>query len=227
MLVINIIDEDTVNYKKLSMFIGLPKCNGKCWEDLGCLPSICINNDLMNADKIEISINDIIKRYDNNILSEAIVFGGLEPFDSWDDLLDFIKTFRKQHNDDIVIYTGYNEDEISDKIKILSNFSRIIVKFGRFIPNSNHKYDEILGVELASDNQYAKLISIARTKIILNPDKNVVNDIRARLSDNNGYCPCRIDKTPDTKCMCKEFREQTEGECHCGLYIKEITNNER
>lgn len=35
------------------------------------------------------------------------------------------------------------------------------------------------------------------------------------------HCPCKIDKTDDTKCMCKEFREQESGECHCGLYFKE------
>lgn len=57
-------------------------------------------------------------------------------------------------------------------------------------------------------------------KIITVPDKEVVNDIRARLKANDGYCPCASKKTPDTKCMCKAFREQDEGECHCGLYIK-------
>ena len=42
-----------------------------------------------------------------------------------------------------------------------------------------------------------------------------------KLKENDGYCPCRIEQTPDTKCMCKEFREQTDtGTCHCGLYIK-------
>ena len=42
-----------------------------------------------------------------------------------------------------------------------------------------------------------------------------------KLKENDGYCPCRIERTPDTKCMCKEFREQTNtGTCHCGLYIK-------
>ena len=42
-----------------------------------------------------------------------------------------------------------------------------------------------------------------------------------KLKENDGYCPCRIEHTPDTKCMCKEFREQTNtGTCHCGLYIK-------
>ncbi len=59
-----------------------------------------------------------------------------------------------------------------------------------------------------------------KTKIILNEDKDLVEDIRARLKANDGYCPCRISKTIDTKCMCKEFREQEDGECHCGLYLK-------
>ena len=43
---------------------------------------------------------------------------------------------------------------------------------------------------------------------------------------NDGYCPCAIERTPDTKCICKEFREQIadpdfEGYCHCMLYYKE------
>lgn len=56
--------------------------------------------------------------------------------------------------------------------------------------------------------------------IKLNDDKILVKEIKERLKENDGYCPCRIVHTPDTKCMCKEFREQQEGECHCGLYIK-------
>lgn len=39
---------------------------------------------------------------------------------------------------------------------------------------------------------------------------------------NDGYCPCRRTKTAETKCMCKEFKEQKEGVCHCGLYKKVI-----
>ena len=61
-----------------------------------------------------------------------------------------------------------------------------------------------------------------KTKIVLVDDKDIVEDIRRRLKENGGYCPCRISKTEDTKCMCKEFREQIEGECHCGLYQKII-----
>lgn len=58
-------------------------------------------------------------------------------------------------------------------------------------------------------------------KISVNPDNNLVLEIRQALKDNNGYCPCRIIKNEDTLCMCKEFREGPAGLCHCGLYIKE------
>ena len=53
-----------------------------------------------------------------------------------------------------------------------------------------------------------------------NDDKNLVKTIRERLKANGGYCPCRLEKNADTKCICKEFLEQDEGMCHCGLYIK-------
>ena len=58
-------------------------------------------------------------------------------------------------------------------------------------------------------------------KITYNQDKQIVDKILAALDKNNGYCPCKLEKNNDTKCMCKEFREQKEGYCHCGLYIKE------
>lgn len=54
-----------------------------------------------------------------------------------------------------------------------------------------------------------------------NPDKEYANEVRKKLKENGGYCPCSLEKTSDTKCMCKEFRELEEGMCHCGLYIKE------
>lgn len=54
----------------------------------------------------------------------------------------------------------------------------------------------------------------------LNDDQELVKEIRKKLKENDGYCPCRIEKTEDTKCMCKEFKEQKVGECHCGLFVK-------
>lgn len=59
------------------------------------------------------------------------------------------------------------------------------------------------------------------TKILVNKeDKELVDLIRQTLKQNGGYCPCALFKNEDTKCMCKDFKEQEEGVCHCGLYIK-------
>lgn len=60
-------------------------------------------------------------------------------------------------------------------------------------------------------------------KIKTNPSwtDDEVQEFRASVKANEGYCPCRLTKTPETKCMCKEFREQDFGLCHCGLYYKE------
>lgn len=58
-------------------------------------------------------------------------------------------------------------------------------------------------------------------KIRLNTDKEYVKNMREKLKENGGYCPCKIIKNEDTKCICKEFLEQGLGPCHCGLYIKE------
>lgn len=51
-------------------------------------------------------------------------------------------------------------------------------------------------------------------------DAELKEQILQALKESNGYCPCRIDRTPDTKCMCKEFRDMEEGTCHCGLWVK-------
>lgn len=53
-----------------------------------------------------------------------------------------------------------------------------------------------------------------------NPDKEYANEVKRKLKDNGGYCPCSLIKSPDTKCMCKDFREMEEGMCHCGLFLK-------
>ena len=75
------------------------------------------------------------------------------------DLLNFIHKARLKTNDDIVIYTGYNEDEIEGQLRILSLYENIYIKFGRYIPNQQSHYDEVLGVNLASNNQYGKKVS--------------------------------------------------------------------
>ena len=57
-----------------------------------------------------------------------------------------------------------------------------------------------------------------RIEITSDPVKK--KEILDALKPNDNYCPCRVEKTPDTKCTCKEFREQKSDPCHCGLYIK-------
>lgn len=87
------------------------------------------------------------------------MFGGLEPLDQLQELLNLVGMFRCYTNDDIVIYTGYTEEEIKEQIKQLAVYSNLIVKFGRFVPNQKSRFDDVLGIELASPNQYARRIS--------------------------------------------------------------------
>lgn len=154
MKIVNLIDEDFCQYKKPSMFIGMPNCSFKC--DKECGQAVCQNSSLAAAPTIEISNAEIIERYINNPITEAIVCGGLEPFDDFNEIYSFIMNFRDYSEDDIVIYTGYYPKEILSYLEKLANFKNVIIKFGRFIPNKPHKFDEILGVELASDNQFAE-----------------------------------------------------------------------
>lgn len=149
-----LVDEDFVNYKKPSMFIGFPHCNMKCNKDCG--QEVCQNKTLLNEPNIEIEIEEIIDRYLSNPLTHAIVCGGMEPFDDYDDLLELITEFRKFTGDDIIIYTGYEPKEIPiDKLNLLAKYINIIVKFGRYKPNQNPHFDDVLGVNLCSDNQFA------------------------------------------------------------------------
>ena len=77
------------------------------------------------------------------------------------EMFDVIKYFRDQGcNDMFVIYTGYYPYEITEELNKLSqNFNNIIIKFGRYMPNHKNRYDDVLGITLVSDNQYARRIS--------------------------------------------------------------------
>lgn len=157
MLIRGLIEEDFVNYKKASMFIIFPTCTFKCEKECGI--KCCQNSAVAKSAAIEVDVELLVDRYINNPITHAVVCGGLEPFDSWDDLYRFISNLRKKTDDDIVIYTGYNRNEILKEIRILREFPNIIIKYGRFKPNAAHRYDEVLGVELASDNQFAEKVS--------------------------------------------------------------------
>ena len=64
-----------------------------------------------------------------------------------------------------------------------------------------------------------------KPKIVLNENPEIVKNVKEGLKAKGGYCPCRMGKSEDIKCICKEFKEQIadpnfEGYCHCLLYYK-------
>lgn len=150
MTIKGIIDYDIVNYKKPSLFICFPCCSFKCGKD------ICQNHAIYNEPNLDVSMGEIINIYDNNPLTKAIVCGGMEPFDSEVDLHCFITEFRHNHSDDVVIYTGYTEEEVGEKFPWATLEENIMIKYGRYLPNQRPHKDDVLGVKLASDNQYAR-----------------------------------------------------------------------
>lgn len=153
-----LVQEDFLQYKKPSMFIGTCYCTWKCCREYGDI-KICQNSNLAKEPIRYIEDSKLVNRYLENDITKAIVFGGLEPLEQYNELDNFIDVFRKYSDDDIVIYTGYNEEEVGLYISELKKYKNIIIKFGRYIPNDTSHYDNILGVELASSNQYAKKIS--------------------------------------------------------------------
>lgn len=160
MKVKDIIDIDFLNYKKPSMYIAFPYCSFKCEKD--CMNQhFCQNSSLVKQPSIEVTTSQILARYKEakDFNTQALVLCGLEPFDSKEDLFDLISRFRKHFEDDIVIYTGYTETELYEEINYLKQYSNIVIKFGRFVPGQEKHYDDILGVYLASNNQYARKIS--------------------------------------------------------------------
>ena len=153
-----VVFEDFVNYKKPSMYIIFPNCNFKC--DKECGRPVCQNSVLAHEQIIEVDKEDLIEEYLSNPITEAIELAGLEPFDSPLDLLPFIDSLRRQYkcNDDIVIYTGYTEEELEHDsyYQNVISYNNIVIKFGRFKPDQKSHMDEVLGVKLASPNQYAR-----------------------------------------------------------------------
>ena len=147
-----IIDEDFINYKEPSMVLMFPYCTFKCGKD------VCQNAQIADAKVIEVNPEDLCVRYLHNFIVSAIVLQGLEPMDSFDEVVELLEALRNQFkvDADVVIYTGYNKDEIKDKIEILSKYKNIVMKYGRYIPGEALHFDNVLGVWLSSNNQYGE-----------------------------------------------------------------------
>lgn len=136
-----------------------PYCNLKCDKENGA--SVCQNSALLQAPNIDIPFEKIWQMYKQNPLTKGFCFQGMEPLDSEMEVYSFIDFIRagKDCEDPIIIYTGYNREEKEEFVQIIKNYSNIIIKWGRYLINNEPHYDEILGIKLASDNQYAEMVS--------------------------------------------------------------------
>lgn len=160
MKVRDIIAEDFVNYKYPSMFIITTTCDWKCCIEAGRDISMCQNVNTLSTPIKDISDSVIYNMFVNNPITKSIVVGGLEPFQQFDELFHLIDYFRSNECAcDFVIYTGYNKDEIESKVDVLKIYQNVVIKYGRYIPDSQSRFDGVLGINLASDNQYAERIS--------------------------------------------------------------------
>jgi pyruvate-formate lyase-activating enzyme len=140
------------NYKEISLYVPLGvSCTWKC-------QNCCNVHYKNNTEYIEMTYKSLIELYKRNKLVKALVISGLEPFDSFDSMYYLIYLFREKiKTDKIVIYSGYEYEEIEkklNKLKIL-NDNNMIVKLGRYIPNKEKIFDKNLGIYLASNNQYS------------------------------------------------------------------------
>lgn len=157
-----IIDCDFTNYKEPVLTLEFPICDFKCDKLNGC--QVCQNSALAHEPNIDISFEKIWQLYEQNPLTKGFCCQGLEPFDTPKDLFDFIAFIRKekQCDDPIIIYTGYGKVEIYFpfiyELCTIHHYKNIIIKYGPYLLNDKPHYDEVLGVNLASNNQYAEVM---------------------------------------------------------------------
>lgn len=153
-----IIDYDIVNYKEPCLTLLFNHCDFKCDKINKC--QVCQNSSLVTEPDINISLQEIWNLYKQNPLTKGFCCQGLEPFDSEQELLDFIDFIRSgmKCDDVIIIYTGYARSELLC-LDILKNYKNIIIKYGPYLTGYEPHYDKVLGINLASNNQYGEKIS--------------------------------------------------------------------
>lgn len=160
MRVRGIVEEDFTNYKDPSMFIISCFCDFKCCMEAGLDIGVCQNAPLVKSKILDISDEIIYNRFSNNQITKAVVIGGLEPFAQIDEVEKLLSKFR-EHGDysPFVIYTGYYPDEVKRQTELLARYKNVVIKFGRYKPGCKAHFDEVLGVNLTSHNQYAIKLS--------------------------------------------------------------------
>lgn len=142
------------DYKKSALLLSTCYCDWKCCIEAGVDKSVCQNQKIAQQREVTLPFESVLKKV-NQSFTDAVIFGGLEPFMQADEVIQCIEYLR-QHGvkKDIVIYTGYYVEEIDAETLAYLVLNGVILKCGRFIPNRKSKFDAVLGITLASDNQY-------------------------------------------------------------------------
>jgi hypothetical protein len=126
MILKGVVDQDFVQYKKPCMTLMFPRCSFKC--EIECGENVCQNGALAQARDIEVDTYAIAKRFLDNLMVNVLVCSGLEPFDSGKDLNRLISLLRFcECDDDVVIYTGYTEEEIKERFSWIYGHKNIII----------------------------------------------------------------------------------------------------
>ena len=134
-------DTNFTDYKLPSLYIATPHCSFKC--DKECGRAVCQNSALAHSITYNVSNAAIAKIYNDNPITKAIVFGGLEPLDSAD-LFETINELQAACKiQRVVIYTGYTEEEIQSQFPQLLSLHNLVIKYGRFIPDQKSHFDEV------------------------------------------------------------------------------------
>ena len=142
-------------YKEVSLLIPIGvSCTWKCE---GCINK---KHDSEYA-RLTPPLKDIMTLYKENVMAKAVVLAGLEPLDNLCDLKAFIRSFREQFDDPIVIYTGYDLDDIWASCELTEVFKEVllkdrnmVIKFGRYMKDRPRKWNDALELYLESDNQW-------------------------------------------------------------------------
>lgn len=144
------------DYKKSALLLCTCFCDWKCCTESNHDKTMCQNSKLENSPNKEIPFNRILEMVERNSVIDAVIFGGLEPLIQINQVIQCIEYLRKHGvTKDILIYTGYYLEEIDEPVINRLSESNVILKCGRYIPDRPPKFDDVLGITLASDNQYS------------------------------------------------------------------------
>ncbi len=73
---------------------------------------------------------------------------------------------------------------------------------------------EVYGTDSPSLRRQKQKEDAMKHNIVINPDSEFVQNLRRRIKSNSGFCPCKLEKKPENKCPCRDFREGRG--CDCG-----------